>query len=217
MLRSFKALVVVSALAAGTLIVLTPNAAHAHAERRAGAYTLAIGWGSEPAYAGIANSVQVLLSRDEKPVNDLGDTLKVEVSNGGQTKSLSFEPNFEVGEFGTEGDYRAWITPTVPGKYTFHLTGTIKGTRVNVSITSGEDTFDDIHDPAEIQFPAKEPSGIELTTRLDRELPRIDAQIAAAKKSAADDASSARAMAIIALALGGVGAVLGALNLMRKR
>src|SRR5438093_8093926 len=153
MLRSFKALLLASVLATGSLVILAPLPAQAHVERTVGKYHLAIGWGAEPTYVGIFNSVQIFL-RDagDKPVNDLGDTLKVDVINGTQTKSFSFEPNFEVGEFGTEGDYRAWIIPTTVGNYTFHVTGTIKGTRVNITVTSGPQTFDAVKDPTEVEF-----------------------------------------------------------------
>ena len=61
--------------------------------------------------------------------------------------SLSVEPFFEEGEFGTLGDYRAWFIPTSAGQYTFHFTGKIDGQSVDETFTSGPKTFDDVVSP----------------------------------------------------------------------
>src|SRR5207253_4900637 len=57
----------------------------------------------------------------------------------------------------------------------FHLTGTIKGQKVDETFTSGPSTFSDVDDPSGVEFPVKDPTAGELTTRLDRELPRVTA------------------------------------------
>ncbi|TMK96427.1 MAG: hypothetical protein E6G40_11910, partial [Actinobacteria bacterium] len=70
-----------------------------------------MGWGEEPAYAGIKNSVQLILSTASgKAVDNLGDSLQVEVIFGNQKMSLPLELNFDPdsGE-GMPGDYRAWM------------------------------------------------------------------------------------------------------------
>jgi hypothetical protein len=60
---------VVLAVAALTLM---PGVASAHEEKHVGPYLLAVGFGTEPdAYAGYPNSVQLLLSKNDKPVVDL--------------------------------------------------------------------------------------------------------------------------------------------------
>jgi hypothetical protein len=46
-------------------------------------------------------------------------------------------PFFEVGEWGTPGDYRAFFIPTAPGGYSFHFTGTIKGQKIDQTFKSG--------------------------------------------------------------------------------
>jgi hypothetical protein len=124
---------------AGMLMTFTgAGPASAHEERKVGTYVLHVGFGDEPAYAGAKNSVQLLLhdATTDKPVVDLGDTLKVDVTQGAGSATddsrkltMNIEPDFEVGEFGTPGDYRAFFIPTTPGTYTFHFTGTIKGRR----------------------------------------------------------------------------------------
>jgi len=142
--------------------------AEAHAQRTVGSITFEIGWGDEPAYSGFKNSVQFLPA--DRTTG--GDTMKVDVKFGDQTKTLSFAPNFEIAGSGEPGDYRAWIVPTRPGSYTFHLTGTVHGQKIDTSITSGEKTFDDITGPLDVQFPAQDPASAQLADRLDRGLAR---------------------------------------------
>jgi hypothetical protein len=194
-----------------TVFVLTLSApALAHEERVVGAYHFVVGWGDEPAYAGLKNSVQLILStKAGKPVTNLGDSLKVEVIFGQQQMELPFEPAFDPEEgFGTLGDYRAWLIPTAPGTYTFHLVGAIGKQKVDERFTSGPTTFDDIADPAEVEFPTKVPTGTELAGRLDREIPRLTAAVASARSEAEDKADSARTLAIVGIVVGAVGLVL---------
>jgi hypothetical protein len=215
-------------LASLLLTVTGAGPASAHEERKVGNYMLAVGFGDEPAYAGAENSVQMFLhdARTDKAVVDLGDTLKVEITQGdgsaagdAQNLSLPIEPNFEVGEFGTPGDYRAFFIPTVPGTYTFHLTGTIKGQKVDEKFTSGPKTFSDADDPSAVQFPVKDPSGVQLNTRLDREALRQNTALAASQSRASkaeDAASQARLIGIAGLVVGLAGLAVAGLAL-RKR
>jgi hypothetical protein len=197
-----------------TMLVLYADPADAHEDRDVGGFAVAVGFGQEPAYAGQPNSVQLLLSKDGNPVTDLGDTLAVAVGFGDQSRDLSLEPFFEIGEFGTPGDYRAWFIPTRAGRYSFHFTGTIRGTKIDETFTSGPKTFDDVVSPADVEFPVQDPTNGELADRIDREIPRLGSSIADAKASAdrsvasaAHDASGARNLAL-------VGGVLGALGLI---
>jgi hypothetical protein len=176
-----------------------------------------VGFGDEPAYAGEKNSVQLLLAdADDKPVADLTDTLKVEVGTGDtEPLALSMEPFFEVGEFGTPGDYRAFFIPTAPGSYSFHFTGIIKGQKVDQTFKSGPQTFSDIEDPAQVQYPVKQPTGGQLATRADRETARVDAALTEERNQAKDDAASARTLAIVGLVVGALGLVVGVVALAR--
>jgi len=195
-----------------TMLVLLAGPAAAHEEREVGGFHMAVGFGQEPAYAGQPNSVQLLLSKGDKPVTDLGDTLSVSVGFGDQSKDVSVEPFFEIGEFGTPGDYRAWFIPTRAGQYSFHLTGTIRGTKIDETFTSGPKTFDDALSPADVEFPVQDPTNGELADRLDREIPRLEASIAGVKTSAtsaADDAHSARTLALVGVVLGALGLITG--------
>jgi len=209
----------VAATMAGLLIPLLAGPAAAHEERTVGKYHFVVGFGDEPTYAGEKNSVILLLSdAKDKPVTDLTDTLKVAVTTGSaEPLQLSMEPNFEVGEFGTPGDYRAWFIPTTPGAYSFHFTGTIKGQKIDQTFKSGPTTFDEAKDPAEIQYPVKQPTGGQLATRADRETARVDAALAAERDQAKDAAASARTLAIIGLVVGALGLIAAIVALARGR
>jgi hypothetical protein len=224
--RFLAALGVVTA----TLLPATP--ALAHEEHTEGDLSMVVGFGTEPAYAGQPNSVQVVLVHDGQPVIDLGDTLSVEVIFGEESVELPLEPNFAVGAFGEPGDYRAWFVPTRAGAYTFHLVGSIEGEEIDKSFTSGPDTFSEVESVADAAFPAADPTNGELAERIDQEIPRltsaideIRAEIAAGSQAsaeaaaAADDAQSASTLALIGIAVGtaGVAIGVGALVVARKR
>ncbi|MDP9299407.1 MAG: hypothetical protein M3P43_00685 [Actinomycetota bacterium] len=214
--RSIRVLAPACALAAVTLIVGAP-AASAHAQRQAGPIHMEIGFGTEPAYVGQPNSVQIILTENGKPVVELGDALKVQVSFGGQQTDLPLEANFEVGGDGMPGDYRAWFIPSQPGPYTFHFTGTLHNTKIDESLTSGPRTFDEVQDPAEAAFPpVNTPTAQELADRIQQDATRLsDAMAAAASaKSAAD---SARTVAIVGVVVGLIGLVAGATAVLSAR
>ncbi len=179
---------------------------------------MVVGWGTEPAYAGEVNSVQILLVHDGEPVVDLGDTLDVEVTFGDETQPFTLEPFFEEGEFGTPGDYRAWLIPTEPGQYSFHFSGTIDGEDVDETFTSGPGTFDDVENPQSVEFPVEQPSTGELAERIDREVPRLTSSIedvqADGESTAADDASSAKTLGLIGLIVGAVGLIVAIVALV---
>ena len=64
--------------------------------------------------------------------------------------------------------------PTRPGNYSFHFFGTIKGQPYDQTFQSGEETFDAPKNPADVSFPAKDPTAGELAARVDQ-LSRDDA------------------------------------------
>jgi hypothetical protein len=208
---------------AAALMVAAPTLAHV--VEHAGPYTLEIGWQHEPTYVGESNGVQVIVhdARDD-PVTDLAsDDLKVVVSTGGQqTGELTFEPGFDLEEMeGPLGEYDAAIVPTAPGDYTFHLTGSIHGQALDITVTSGAETFDTVKGTSDLEFPTKLPAVSEMVTRLDR----IDARIAALPQggptqadlnealAAANDAQAAAQRAlIVGTAVGLAGLIVGTLG-----
>ena len=218
------------AIAATALLITAPAAALGHTVQHAGSYTLEIGWVHEPTYVGEANAVSVTV-RDgaDRPVIDLGpDDLKVVVTTANQpSPELTFESGFDSIEMdGPLGEYDAAIVPTAPGDYTFHITGAVHGTAVDITVTSGEETFDPVRESSNLQFPTKLPSVAEIATRLDR----IDGRIATLGTSgptqASVDAAQAAATAAQAAAdrallvgsvVGGLGVVAGLLGLLAAR
>ena len=217
-MRRLMSMTVAAGMLAATWVALIAAPALAHEEREVGSYTLAVGFGDEPAYAGFENSVQMFLhDGNDRPVTDLGPTLQVEVEFGDQTMPpMTMEPNFEIGESGIPGDYRAFFIPTRPGDYTFHLTGEIKGQAVDESFTSSPTTFASVQEPSSVQFPAKDPSTGELAQRLDRQLPRVQRSAEAAVRAARDDASSARTLGLVGIALGTLGLLVAAAAFLRS-
>jgi hypothetical protein len=210
---------VAAAVAAVLLVSLLAVPASAHGEHKVANYTLEVGFGTEPGYAGVTNSVQVTISNNGKPVTD-AKGLKVAVSTGdAEPRQMPLQPYFGD-DFGEPGDYRAFFIPTAPGAYTFKLTGSLGGKKINQSYTSGKDGFDEIVDPSEAQYPAPEPTGSQLTTRLDRETDRINAVVAADREAADTEIASARRTATIGLAVGALGLLaaiaVGVLALRRR-
>jgi hypothetical protein len=216
--RSMRAMF--AAALAVALMLLGAAPALAHEGRKLGDLEMEVGWGTEPAYSGEVNSVQILLVHDGKPVVDLGDTLDVEVTFGDQTQTFSLEPFFEEGEFGTPGDYRAWLIPTTAGQYSFHFTGTIDGEDVDETFTSGPKTFDDVQNPQSVEFPVQQPSTGELAERIDRVEPRLASAISdvqADVQTTSDDASSAKTIGLIGLVVGAIGLIVAIVALVASR
>jgi hypothetical protein len=216
----------------GTAVLLAALAAapaSAHTEKQVGKYSFVIGFGTEPAYAGQPNSLQVIISRDGKPATDLAgqlDGLMGHAYYGSkadlklENAMMPLEPHFGDG-WGTPGDYRSFFVPTQPGTYTFSLKGKLGSQKINLAVPSGPETFGDVNDPAKTALPAvKDPTTGQLAQRLDREATRVNGTIAAAaaaQRDAEDAAGQARTLAIGGLLVGAVGLVLGGLALARSR
>jgi len=140
---------ITTSIAAGILALLPTTAALAHGDHTQGDLVIATGFVVEPAYVGQPNGVQLTIEHDGEPVTDLApDALSVDVTFGDQTTTLTPEPAFEVGEWGTPGDYHADFIPSAAGAYTFHVTGTIDGEKVDYEMTSGPKAFGEVEDPA---------------------------------------------------------------------
>jgi hypothetical protein len=218
-MKRLSALSALTGAVAASLLLLAASPAFAHAERQVGPYTLAIGLGTEPAYVGFPNSVEVIIheTASGKGVNNAADTLKADLSLGSASTPVALEPNFDQDSGGSPGDYRGAFIPTSPGAYTIRITGSINGTTVNETVTAGPETFATVTDPTAIQFPTKVPTVTELATRVDRESARATALAAAGTKSAKDAASSARTFAIIGIVVGALGLVVGSVALVRAR
>lgn len=205
--------VMAGGLALAVAAVWTSSAV-AHEQRRVGDIEIVVGWADEPTYAGFKNAVDIHLQRDGDPVEDAD--LEVEVLFGDEDAEERTEPLELRPAFGAPGEYQAAIIPTRPGAYTFHLVGRAGGERVDEHFTSGPDTFDDVHSPSEVQFPAQDPTSGELAQGVqamrDEQL-----RLASVARGADEAAATARTMALVAIGLAALGLVAALVVLLRRR
>jgi hypothetical protein len=191
MCRSGRRWAAVLLIAALSLLAVPANA---HDTKPDGAFLLTIGWGSEPPYSGLANSIEVVVTDTAgAPVDFPGDALRVEVLFGSERLPLALLPN------GQPGTATAVIVPTRAGSYTFHILGTISGQPIDTTVTCSNGGLECVSDLAEVAVPGNDPAVGQLADRLDRELPRLE--------NARSDASDARRLALIAISLGGLAVV----------
>jgi hypothetical protein len=183
--------------------------AAAHEKQEIGPLRLEIGWLEEPAYAGLPNAVEVTAARGGRPIRDADLTVVVafgERSSATRSQPLALEPVLQE-----PGEFRAFLIPTRPGTYSFELSGTAGGVRVQESFTSGEKTFDDVRTATEAQFPAQDPTQGELAQRLER----IDARLAELRASLGEDqGAGASVLSWVAL---GVAAAALVVAVLRRR
>ena len=218
-MRRHTKLLLAFALAAPFVLFLSGTSASAHEEREIGPVHMAVGFGTEPTYVGQPNSVQVFLDDNGKPVIDLGNSLKVTISFGGQTSDpTTLEPAFEIGESGTPGDYRAYFVPSQPGAYTFTFNGTVHGTKItDQKFVGGPKTFSEAEDMSSATFPqAQMPTAPELVTRIQADAGRVQRGIEAAS-AASDDAKTAKTFGVIGIVVGSLGLIVGIAAMVRAR
>ncbi len=199
------------AIIGGAGLLLSGTApALAHEHRSVGSVVMTVGWGDEPAYTGMKNSVQLILADAAgKPITDLTDTLKVEVRFGSQTSGpLDIERAFGR-TYGRPGDYRAQIVPTRPGTYAFRFTGTVGKQKIDETFMSSDKTFDNVQQATAIEFPVKDPSAADLSGRLERIGSRVDGSGTAAAR--------ANTIGTLGLVAGLVGIAVGLGAMWRRR
>jgi hypothetical protein len=215
MKRSVTTTLTLAALFAALLVLAAPAVAHETAS--VGKVVVELGWGTEPAYMGQLNTIQAIVRyEDGDPVNDRGARLKTKVVYGEQEQEFELAPTYnpDYGT-GTPGEYAALVIPTAPGDYTFHLTGRIAGSDVDLKVTSSPKTFSPVEDTAAVQFPVTVPGTEQVAARLDNELPRMAA--AAAVTDVENQVSSARTLGYVGIAAGVAGIALAAAALLVRR
>ncbi|MDE2920083.1 MAG: hypothetical protein OXR64_09570 [Chloroflexota bacterium] len=154
------------------------------------------GHGARVGVTGLANSLAVEVTH-----------LAADMSASGVTRQMALSPLP-----GERGGYVAPFIPTVPGPYRFRFVGTIDGLPVDETFTSGPGTFDDVRSATEAQFPRPVPSA--------REIAGVATAAQQQARDASEDATAALTVAVIGLAVGGVGLMTGvglALYAFRRR
>src|SRR3990170_7202059 len=86
--------VLVSAVIAVAIMNLSIASLGAHDRKTAGALTLVLGWGTEPAFSGAVNAVVVTLTDRTGPLAKADGELSVEVTFGTERVTLALEPVF---------------------------------------------------------------------------------------------------------------------------
>jgi hypothetical protein len=124
--------------------------AHGHAPQ-VGDYDIVIGFHNEPAVQGQPNGLDLFVTnvKTQEKVNGLEDTLQAEISFGSSKKTLKISPQEDL-----DGAYTAFVIPSAAGKYTWRIFGKINEQAVDVSMTSGPDTFGEVEPQADYLFPA---------------------------------------------------------------
>lgn len=147
-----------------------------------------MGWGVEPPRVGAANSVEVTVSDAHgAAVAVAAGDLSAEVVYGDTAVTLPLNPTPELGRL------EAPITPTRPGTYAFHVSGSVAGQPLEVGATCSESTFECVESDAAAEFPVSDPSPGELAQRLSSEADRVE--------EASDRADRAGTFALISLAV----------------
>ena len=103
---------------AGLLLAGLAGPALAHEEREIGGYAVEVGFIDEPVFVGEQSGLELIVNKDDKPVEGLDQTLQAEVIVGDAKRDLPL-----TAPRSTPGDIQSVFIPTVAGKYTFHITG----------------------------------------------------------------------------------------------
>jgi hypothetical protein len=109
--------------------------AFAHTTIHVGNYDVEVGWVDEPPIVGQRNAVVVNVTNNSAADAQVDiSKLTVDVSYGGQTKTLTLQPLSED----TKNQYVAPILPLVAGQYTVQLRGQLDTTNISSDVTPEE-------------------------------------------------------------------------------
>jgi hypothetical protein len=123
-----SALVVVAAL-------FSFQSASAHTTVHIGNYDVEIGWVDEPPVVGQRNAIVINVSNTSSTDATVDiSKLTVNVSYGGETKTLTLQPLSED----ATNQYIAPILPTIPGQYTVQLRGQLDTTDISSDVQPEE-------------------------------------------------------------------------------
>jgi len=128
-------------------LLLHVRPALAHESITAGDYEIVYGWVNEPPVAGQLNGVEIFVNNtgggSEQPVEDVS-SLVVELSYGGESKTLTMEPVFDAA-----GAFDATVLPTIPGLYSLKFSGTVGDTPVDAEVE-----LEEVQPADAVDFPA---------------------------------------------------------------
>ncbi len=130
----------VASVVAFIAAVFSVQIAFAHTTVHVGNYDVEIGWADEPPIVGQRNAIVVNVSNTTNTSAQVDiSKLTVDVTYGGQTKTLTLQPLSE----NATNQYVAPILPTIPGQYTVQLRGQLDTTNISQDVTPEEVATDD--------------------------------------------------------------------------
>ena len=168
MKRRFAA--AVAALAALSLLLISPaEDASAHERRTvAGKYTFVVGFITEPVFLEEPNGIDLRITdmQTNQAVEGVDRTLKVDVTAGGEMKTVNLRARFNM-----PGAYTADVIPTKGGQWVFRFHGEIEGTPIDERFESGPGRFNEPQPKSDIEFPVKLPTTAQLAEQIAKTAP----------------------------------------------
>ena len=133
----------------------------AHETAAAGALALEVGWGTEPAYVGQLNTVQLIVTHeaDGDPINDPGARLTAMVTYGDQEQEFALTPTYDAGRPapGRRASTRRSSSRPRPATTRSTSPARWRASRWISKVTSSPKTFSPVEDASAVQFPVKVP------------------------------------------------------------
>ena len=133
-------------------LILNFQNVFAHETITVGDYEIVYGWVNEPPVAGQLNGIEIFVNNtgggEGQPVEEhIIHTLVVELSYGGESKTLTLDPVFD-----TAGAFNATVLPTIPGVYSLKFSGTLGDTPVDEEVQ-----LEEVQAADAVQFPRAVP------------------------------------------------------------
>jgi hypothetical protein len=185
-----RRLAVLGLLALLLALLAAPATSLAYERRTlAGKYDVVVGWDTEPAYVNQRNAVGIRIAKSgtnpAEPVTGVDKTLKVQVQQGGQSRTFDLRP-----VFGQPGYYVADILPTRAGDYTWTFSGAIGTDPVDETFNTADGKVPSVAASSGLEFPIAAPDPDQVAVQLQ------------ASEAAADRAQT---VAVIGVCLGLLG------------
>lgn len=166
-------------LLTGILLIALP--VFAHEGREVGDYELIFGWRNEPAVSNQINGPELFISLHGSAQADpqaaleaLDIQLQAEISFGPESTILLLtpaRPYYSDGALHLVAD----LIPTLPGDYSFRITGTIGDVAVDETFSSASGEFSSVEPASDIQFPR---AGIVDLSALMEQIAALEARVA---------------------------------------
>lgn len=130
-------------------LVLDVQKAFAHETITVGDYEIVYGWLNEPPIAGQLNGVEIFVNNtsggETQPAEEhVIHTLVVELTYGGESKTLALDPVFDA-----PGAFDATVIPAIPGLYSLKFSGTVGDTSVDQEVE-----LEEVQAADAVQFPS---------------------------------------------------------------